>query len=72
VENVTVPVVKTPASPVRGARNYKFAELIASRSHTRRMSSLEEMARVAVFAASDAASGLTGTTINLAMGALHD
>lgn len=50
----------------------KFAELIAGRSHPRRLSSLEEMANTAAFAASDAASGLTGTTINLAMGALDD
>lgn len=49
-----------------------FAELIAGRSHTRRLSTLEEMAQVAAFAASDEASGLTGTTINLAMGALDD
>jgi len=49
-----------------------FADLIAARSHPRRLSSLEEMANVAVFAASDSASGLTGTTLNLAMGALDD
>lgn len=49
-----------------------FADLIAARSHPRRLSSLDEMARVAVFAASDAASGLTGTTLNLALGALDD
>jgi enoyl-[acyl-carrier-protein] reductase (NADH) len=33
---------------------------------------LQEMADVAVFMASDQASGMTGTTINLTMGGLDD
>jgi enoyl-[acyl-carrier-protein] reductase (NADH) len=33
---------------------------------------LEEVANVAVFVASDKASGMTGTTVNLSMGALAD
>jgi enoyl-[acyl-carrier-protein] reductase (NADH) len=33
---------------------------------------LEEVANAAVFAASDKASGLTGTSINLTMGSLDD
>jgi enoyl-[acyl-carrier-protein] reductase (NADH) len=33
---------------------------------------LQEMANVAVFMASDQASGMTGTTINLTMGGLDD
>ena len=33
---------------------------------------LEEMANVACFVASDKASGLTGTTVNLTMGSLDD
>jgi enoyl-[acyl-carrier-protein] reductase (NADH) len=46
--------------------------LIASRTHTRRLSTLEEMADMAVFMASDKASGMTGTTVNLTMGSLDD
>jgi enoyl-[acyl-carrier-protein] reductase (NADH) len=33
---------------------------------------LEEMANVAVFMASDKACGMTGTTVNLTMGSLDD
>jgi NAD(P)-dependent dehydrogenase (short-subunit alcohol dehydrogenase family) len=44
----------------------------ASRTHTRRLMTLAEVANVAAFVASDQASGLTGTTINLSMGALDD
>ncbi len=50
----------------------QFQELIASRTHARRLSSLAEMANVAALAASDEASGLTGTTVNLSLGSLDD
>jgi NAD(P)-dependent dehydrogenase (short-subunit alcohol dehydrogenase family) len=50
----------------------RFHELLASRTHTRRLSTLAEMANVAVFMASDLASGMTGTTVNLSMGSLDD
>jgi NAD(P)-dependent dehydrogenase (short-subunit alcohol dehydrogenase family) len=50
----------------------QFHELLASRTHTRRLSTLEEMANMAVFMASDQASGMTGTTVNLTMGSLDD
>jgi NAD(P)-dependent dehydrogenase (short-subunit alcohol dehydrogenase family) len=45
---------------------------LASRTHPRRLMTLEEMANMAVFVASDRASGLTGTTVNLTMGRLDD
>ena len=45
---------------------------LASRTHTQRLTTLAELANVAAFAASDQASGLTGTTLNLTMGALDD
>jgi NAD(P)-dependent dehydrogenase (short-subunit alcohol dehydrogenase family) len=50
----------------------QFHESLASRTHTRRLSTLEEMANVAVFMASDQASGMTGTTVNLTLGSLDD
>jgi NAD(P)-dependent dehydrogenase (short-subunit alcohol dehydrogenase family) len=50
----------------------QFRDLIASRTHGRRLTTLEEMANTAVFAASDAASGITGTTINPSLGSLND
>ena len=50
----------------------QFEELLASRTHTRRLSTLQEMANMAVFLASEMASGMTGTTVNLSMGSLDD
>ena len=50
----------------------QFQELIASRTHTRRLTTLAEMANMAVFMASDRASGMTGTVVNLSMGSLDD
>ncbi len=50
----------------------EWQALLASRTHPRRLMTLEEMANIAVFMASDKASGMTGTTINLTMGSLDD
>jgi NAD(P)-dependent dehydrogenase (short-subunit alcohol dehydrogenase family) len=50
----------------------QFQENLASRTHPRRLMTLEEMANMAVFVASDKASGMTGTTVNLTMGSLDD
>jgi NAD(P)-dependent dehydrogenase (short-subunit alcohol dehydrogenase family) len=50
----------------------QFHELSAGRTHTRRLSTLAELANVAVFMASDQASGMTGTVVNLSMGSLDD
>jgi NAD(P)-dependent dehydrogenase (short-subunit alcohol dehydrogenase family) len=50
----------------------QFKELLASRTHPRRLMRLEEMANVAAFMASDKASGMTGTIVNLTMGSLDD
>jgi NAD(P)-dependent dehydrogenase (short-subunit alcohol dehydrogenase family) len=50
----------------------QYQELLASRTHPRRLSRLEEMANMAVFMASDKASGMTGTTVNMTLGSLDD
>ena len=50
----------------------QFQGFLASTTHPRRVMTLEEMANVAVFMASDKASGMTGTTVNLTMGSLDD
>lgn len=55
-----------------GISREQFAETIASRTHARRLPSLTEMANVATFAASDEASAMTGTIINLSLGNLDD
>lgn len=50
----------------------QFQGYLASSNHTRRVMRLEEVAHMAVFMASDQASGVTGTTVNLTMGSLDD
>ncbi len=50
----------------------QFQEYLASTTHPRRVMALDEVANMAVFLASDKASGMTGTTVNLTMGAVAD
>ena len=50
----------------------RFIESIASRTHPQRLSTISDLANAAVFMASDMASGMTGTIINLSMGSLDD
>ena len=50
----------------------QWQEVLAGRTHPRRLSTLAELANAAVFVASDQASGMTGTTVNLTMGSLDD
>jgi NAD(P)-dependent dehydrogenase (short-subunit alcohol dehydrogenase family) len=50
----------------------QFEGYLAGTTHPRRGSTLAETANVAVFVASDKASGMTGTTVNLSMGTLDD
>ena len=45
---------------------------LASRTHAGRLSTLAEVGATAAFLASDAASGFTGTMVNLSLGALDD
>jgi NAD(P)-dependent dehydrogenase (short-subunit alcohol dehydrogenase family) len=57
---------------VSGMTWEQWQELLASTTHARRVMTLEEIANVAAFMASDKASGMTGTTVNLTMGSLDD
>jgi NAD(P)-dependent dehydrogenase (short-subunit alcohol dehydrogenase family) len=50
----------------------QFQEYLAGWTHPRRVMRVEEVANLAVFMASDQASGMTGTTVNLTMGSLDD
>jgi NAD(P)-dependent dehydrogenase (short-subunit alcohol dehydrogenase family) len=61
-----------PRAKASGMTWAEFQESLASRTHTRRLSTLAEMANVAVFMASEKAGGMTGTTVNLTMGSLDD
>jgi NAD(P)-dependent dehydrogenase (short-subunit alcohol dehydrogenase family) len=55
-----------------GTTYEQFQEFLAGTTHPRRVMTLAEVADVAVFMASDKASGMTGTTVNLTMGSLDD
>jgi NAD(P)-dependent dehydrogenase (short-subunit alcohol dehydrogenase family) len=61
-----------PRAAATGMTWDQWLELLSSRTHPRRLMTLGEMARVATFVASDQASGMTGTTLNLTMGSLDD
>jgi NAD(P)-dependent dehydrogenase (short-subunit alcohol dehydrogenase family) len=50
----------------------QFQGYLAADTHPRRVMRVAEVANVAVFVASDRASGLTGTTVNMTMGSLAD
>jgi NAD(P)-dependent dehydrogenase (short-subunit alcohol dehydrogenase family) len=61
-----------PRAKASGMTLEQFQELGASRTHPRRLSTLADLANTAVFMASDKATGMTGTTVNLSMGTLDD
>ena len=71
-ESATIKEAFEPRAKASGMTWEQWQELLASRTHPRRLMTLEEMANMAVFMASDKASGMTGTTVNLTMGSLDD
>jgi NAD(P)-dependent dehydrogenase (short-subunit alcohol dehydrogenase family) len=71
-ETRTIKDAYEPRAKASGMTWDQWQESLASRTHPRRLMTLEEMANVAAFMASDQASGMTGTTVNLTMGSLDD
>ena len=71
-ETPTIKDAFEPRAKASGMTWEQWQEALASRTHSRRLMTLEEMANMAVFLASDKASGMTGTTVNLTMGSLDD
>jgi NAD(P)-dependent dehydrogenase (short-subunit alcohol dehydrogenase family) len=71
-ETETIKEAFEPRAKASGMTWEQWQKLLASRTHTQRLMTLAEMANVAVFMASDHASGMTGTTVNLTMGSLDD
>jgi NAD(P)-dependent dehydrogenase (short-subunit alcohol dehydrogenase family) len=71
-ETRTIKDAYEPRAKASGMTWEQWQELLASRTHPRRLMTLAEMANVAAFMASDMASGITGTTVNLTMGSLDD
>lgn len=71
-ETSTIKDAYEPRARATGMTWEQWQEFLASKTHPRRLMRLEEMANLAVFMASDKASGMTGTTVNLTMGSLDD
>jgi len=71
-ETATIRDAFEPRAKATGMTWEQWLELLASRTHPRRLMTLAEMADAAAFLASDRASGITGTTVNLTMGSLDD
>jgi NAD(P)-dependent dehydrogenase (short-subunit alcohol dehydrogenase family) len=71
-ETDTIKGAFEPRAKASGMTWEQWQKSLASRTHARRLMTLAEMANVAVFTASDKATGMTGTTVNLTMGSLDD
>jgi NAD(P)-dependent dehydrogenase (short-subunit alcohol dehydrogenase family) len=71
-ETGTIKEAFEPRAEASGMTWEQWQEMLASKTHPRRLMALEEMANVAVFVASDKATGITGTILNLTMGSLDD
>ena len=71
-ETATIKEAFEPRAKASGMSWQQWQEFLAGKTHARRLMTLEEMANMAVFIASDRASGLTGTTVNLTLGTLDD
>ncbi len=64
-------VFEVKARPL-GVTWEEFQRSLASTTHRRRATTVEEVADMAAFMASDRASGMTGTAVNMTLGALDD
>jgi NAD(P)-dependent dehydrogenase (short-subunit alcohol dehydrogenase family) len=71
-ETATIREAYEPRAAASGTSWEEWQGLLASKTHPRRLMTLAELAHMAVFMASDRASGMTGTIVNLTMGSLDD
>ncbi len=71
-ETSTIDVVFGIHAKTLGITRNEFRALAEAPSHTKRSTRLSELARAAVFVASDRASGMTGTVMNLTGGLIVD
>lgn len=55
-----------------GITREQFQHMVEERTHRKRLPTLQEMAEVAAFMASDRASAMTGTIVNMSLGAVAD
>lgn len=71
-EAETTKAAFVPRAKAMGMSWEQFQEVLASRTHPKRLTTLAEVGDLAAFLASDHASGMTGSTVNLTMGSLDD
>ena len=71
-ETETIREAYEPRAEASGMTWEQWQGALASRTHPRRLMRLEELANTAAFVASDRATGMTGTIVNLTMGTLDD
>lgn len=71
-ETKTIEIVFGLHAKAMGITSKEFQEMAKSASHTRRSTTLAELANAAVFAASDLNSAMTGAIINLTGGTIVD
>jgi NAD(P)-dependent dehydrogenase (short-subunit alcohol dehydrogenase family) len=71
-ETATIKEIFESRARTAGVTWEQFGGYLAGMNHPKRFLTLAEMANVAVFVASDKASGMMGSTLNLTMGALDD
>jgi NAD(P)-dependent dehydrogenase (short-subunit alcohol dehydrogenase family) len=71
-ETHTIDVVFGAHAKTLGITREQFQKTIEGMTHTRRSTTLAELANVATFLASDLASGMTGTVVNLTGGEVVD
>ncbi len=71
-ETHTIDVVFGAHAKALGITREQFQRMIEGMTHTRRSTTLAELSNVAVFLASDLASGMTGTVANLTGGEIVD
>jgi hypothetical protein len=72
VANKSGVIMTVTSLPARTATRLNGEGYLAATTHPRRVMTLDEVAGMAVFMASDKASGMTGTTVNLTMGSVDD
>jgi NAD(P)-dependent dehydrogenase (short-subunit alcohol dehydrogenase family) len=71
-ETITIDTVFDIHAKALGIERKAFLQLVESRTHRQRSTSLAELTNAAVFLASERAGAMTGTTVNLTGGIVVD
>jgi NAD(P)-dependent dehydrogenase (short-subunit alcohol dehydrogenase family) len=71
-ETPTIRNAYEPRAKTSGLSWEQWQEMLAGRTHARRLMKLDELTELAAFLASDRGSGMTGTTVNLTLGSVDD